>query len=31
VVDGGLLGGQRWTPQQQRLQAMRAAFLARQG
>ena len=31
VVDGGLLGGQRWTPQQERLQAMRAAFLARQG
>jgi len=31
VMDGGLLGGQRWTPQQQRLQAMRAAFLARQG
>jgi NAD(P)-dependent dehydrogenase (short-subunit alcohol dehydrogenase family) len=29
VVDGGLLGGQRWTPQQERLQAMRAAFLAR--
>jgi len=31
VVDGGLLGGQRWTPQQERLQAMRAAFLARPG
>jgi len=31
VVDGGLIGGHRWTPQQERLQAMRAAFLARQG
>jgi NAD(P)-dependent dehydrogenase (short-subunit alcohol dehydrogenase family) len=31
VVDGGLIGGQRWTPQQERLQAMRAAFLAQQG
>jgi NAD(P)-dependent dehydrogenase (short-subunit alcohol dehydrogenase family) len=31
VVDGGLIGGHRWTPQQERLQAMRAAFMARQG
>jgi NAD(P)-dependent dehydrogenase (short-subunit alcohol dehydrogenase family) len=31
VVDGGLIGGQRWTQQQERLQAMRAAFLAQQG
>jgi NAD(P)-dependent dehydrogenase (short-subunit alcohol dehydrogenase family) len=28
VVDGGLIGGQRWSEQQARLQAMRAAFLA---
>jgi NAD(P)-dependent dehydrogenase (short-subunit alcohol dehydrogenase family) len=31
VVDGGLIGGQRWSQQQERLQAMRAAFLARPG
>ena len=31
VVDGGLIGGQRWSQQQERLQAMRAAFLAQQG
>ena len=31
VVDGGLIGGQRWTQQQERLAAMRAAFLAQQG
>jgi NAD(P)-dependent dehydrogenase (short-subunit alcohol dehydrogenase family) len=31
VVDGGLIGGQRWSQQQERLQAMRAAFLAPQG
>ena len=30
VVDGGLIGGQRWAQQQERLQAMRAAFLAQQ-
>jgi NAD(P)-dependent dehydrogenase (short-subunit alcohol dehydrogenase family) len=31
VVDGGLIGGQRWSQQQERLQAMRAAFLAQRG
>ena len=31
VVDGGLIGGQRWSQQQERLQAMRAMFLAQQG
>jgi NAD(P)-dependent dehydrogenase (short-subunit alcohol dehydrogenase family) len=30
VVDGGLTGGHRWSEQQARLQAMRAAFMARQ-
>jgi NAD(P)-dependent dehydrogenase (short-subunit alcohol dehydrogenase family) len=30
VVDGGLIGGHRWSEQQARLQAMRAAFMARQ-
>jgi len=29
VVDGGLIGGQRWSEQQARLQAMREAFVAR--
>jgi NAD(P)-dependent dehydrogenase (short-subunit alcohol dehydrogenase family) len=28
VVDGGLIGGQRWTPMQQSLAAMRGAFEA---
>ncbi|NJD32456.1 MAG: SDR family oxidoreductase [Gammaproteobacteria bacterium] len=28
VVDGGLIGGQRWTPAQESLKAMRAAFQA---
>jgi len=28
VVDGGLIGGQRWSEQQARLQGMRAAFVA---
>jgi NAD(P)-dependent dehydrogenase (short-subunit alcohol dehydrogenase family) len=31
VVDGGLIGGQRWSQNQERLQAMRAAFLAQRG
>jgi NAD(P)-dependent dehydrogenase (short-subunit alcohol dehydrogenase family) len=31
VVDGGLIGGQRWSQQQERLQAMRAMFVAQQG
>jgi NAD(P)-dependent dehydrogenase (short-subunit alcohol dehydrogenase family) len=31
VVDGGLIGGQRWSQQQERLQALRAAMLAQAG
>ncbi len=31
VVDGGLIGGQRWSQQQERLRAMRSAFLTQQG
>jgi len=31
VVDGGLIGGQRWSQQQDRLQAMRAALLSQAG
>jgi NAD(P)-dependent dehydrogenase (short-subunit alcohol dehydrogenase family) len=31
VVDGGLIGGQRWSQQQERLQALRAALLSQAG
>ncbi len=31
VVDGGLIGGHRWSQQQERLQALRAAMLAQAG